>query len=162
MSWFKKNIVNNPILNPAGWVATQIRKDNGGDATDRVNTWAQNAEIVPGCSSKTYVDTLDTTAKNPCTWNGTGADWQAYRRDWINNCTAANNRGVLTSKNKTDAACAAKFDELAKRIQGDIYESNATEYDNIKKLVANNNIFLVVGVLVVVAIVIFLLMKKKK
>lgn len=151
-SWFQKNIVENPILNPVGWVAGQVRRNNGGTADQRVSDWSKKPDsaILPGC--------MDGNPLNSnCQWSGTNADWEQYRVAWIDRCVASNNNGFLTSKNKTHAQCQALFDTKAQGIQLELYAENKTALDDLKGMIDSNKILYIAGGAVFIGLIIYLL-----
>lgn len=157
LDW-EKDIVRNPFINPFGWVAGNIRDNNGGTANERVERWAMTQEILPGCGNRAYDPNEDNALDPACQWQGTQSDWEQYRTDWINNCVAANNNGILTSKNKTLAACQAKFDEMARDIRLAQVKKNAIELESVKKLIGSNSPLPYLFAFLFVGLIIYLLM----
>lgn len=145
-------IFSNPIfavLNPVGFIAEKVRENNGGDANERVSNWVKSNTPIPGC---------DGSLTSDCTFPGTAADWEEFRRNWIDNCTALNSSGVLVSKNKTRAACQAAFDQKTTKIAAQIAAQNLKDKNQIQSLIGTDNTIFYVFLFLFVGLIIYLLM----
>jgi hypothetical protein len=151
MSWFSDNILKNPILNPAGWVMDKVQDSNGGDANTRVANWfALNPPL--GCNG-----TL-----TGCSFDGTQEDWEAFRRDFIQNCTAANATNFTESTNRTNNACQAAFDEATQSIRFTNYVQNVAEKNFILDKLGKDSPMTYLIIMLFVGLIVYLLMSKSK
>lgn len=151
MSWFQSNIIENPILNPFGAVAKGIQNSNGGDALTRVTNWFKANNPLPGC---------DGSLVSNCDFPGTSADWEAYRRDFIDGCTAENSSGVFVSKNKTRAACQSMFDEKTYKVREKFAKQNEVDRQYIQGLIGEDNPLLYLLIFFFVGLIVYLLLSK--
>ncbi len=131
------------IINPVGFVSQKISNNTGGDAKSRVENWLQNLENLP--KSK---------------FNGTSADFEEYRRQWIQKCQTANATSWVHGKNNTLNQCESTFDEYTKAIQEQIYSQNASAFDGLKNALSKNQntIVVMVVLILIVGLIIYLLM----
>lgn len=137
------------ILNPAGFIAEKVRENNGGDANERVSNWVKSNSPIPGC---------DGSLTSSCNFDGTAADWEAFRRNWIDDCAALNSSGVLVSKNKTRAACQAAFDQKTTKIAAQIAAQNLSDKKQIQGLIGTDNTIGYVILFLFVGLIVYLLM----
>lgn len=151
MSWFTENVVENPFINQVGGIAKLVQKGNGGDANQRVNKWVISNPPIPGCNGSLIAK---------CDFPGTSADWEAYRRDWIDGCTAKNSSGIFVSKNKTRASCEAVFDENTYKIREKFAKENVADKNYIKSLVSADNPLLYLLIFLFVGLIVYLLLSK--
>lgn len=143
------------IINPVGFVADRMRSQTGGDANNRVQDWLKSdiSNIPLGCA----VNEL-----GGCSFNGTAADFEEYRQQWILNCKNANVTSILHSNNKTLSECETVFDEYTKDIQFAQYAQNASDFETLKSKISDNQKYIIIAVVgvLLLALIVYLLTSK--
>ncbi len=106
---------------------------------------------------------LGCTPTTACSFNGTQTDWEVFRRDWINNCTAKNPGWLFRREPKVSGFCQAYFDDYTNSIRMGQIAENKQGLEDMKLQVAGmtKNIFIVIGVVVFIVILFYLLTSKK-
>lgn len=137
------------VLNPVGFILQKVQDSNGGDANQRVSNWIKTNPFIPGC---------DGSLTSNCSFNGTSADWEEFRRNSIDDCTAQNISGVGTSKNKTRASCQAAFDKQTAKVGEQFAGQNLSDKNMIQGLIGKDNTIMYVVLFLFVGLVIYLLM----
>jgi len=132
---FLNDLVKNPILNPIGFIATNKT------ATQRVGDYMKTQSI-------------------PKQFVGTAADWEVYRRNWIDGCMSDNSNGWLQSKNKTRAACQSYFDKATYHIQQQFAAENLQDKNYIKSMITTDSPAIYIGIFLFVGVIIYLLTSK--